>query len=143
MIELRGLSLHQPWVDLIVRRIKTMELRQWELKWRGTIALHATAGSIDMSTSHLFGYSDPWLLPRGKIVGLATVYDVLLLDERNFVEYFSEHRQVLPTNGPVFGIQLRDIRVLKNPIPYRGKPGLFPIDEATINDIMNTAADSA
>jgi hypothetical protein len=69
-----ALSIRQPWIDLILRGLKTIEVRDWNVARRGPILLHASQ-TIDWQAIDLFGYSDPWALPRGRIVGCATIED--------------------------------------------------------------------
>jgi hypothetical protein len=64
MNELKALSIRQPWLDMIACGAKTMDIRPWEMKHRGLLALHAP-WQIDYGASYLFGYSLPWTLVRG------------------------------------------------------------------------------
>lgn len=40
---MRALSLTQPWATLIALGVKTVETRDWPAKWRGPLAIHASA----------------------------------------------------------------------------------------------------
>src|SRR5262245_4599979 len=118
MDKLLALSVRQPWLDMIIRGVKTMEIRTWEMRERGTIALHAPR-RIDFGASYLYGYSQPWLLPTGKIVALADVVEVRLLGPEFWYESLAKHRQPMPMAGGAYGILLENIRVLKRPVAYR------------------------
>ena len=64
---MKCLSLKQPYADLLVEGKKTIELRKWKTKFRGTFLVHASRvpfeGSYDKSR-------------LGCIVGMATLTDV-------------------------------------------------------------------
>src|SRR5688572_6405445 len=127
MIRLLAISIRQPWLDMIIRGFKVIELRTWEMRERGTIALHAPR-RIDFGAAYLFGYAEPWLLPTGKIVALADVVDVVVLDRESWCENVMKHRQPVPVGG-AYGIKLENVRVLKTPLAHRGHQMIFPLNE--------------
>jgi hypothetical protein len=135
MSELKALSIRQPWLDMIVSGVKVMDIRPWDIKHLGLIALYAP-WQIDFSASHLFGYETPWTLVRGKLIGAAEVERVIPLDETNFINYLDQHFQVLPVGGEVFGVVLRNIKLLDKPIPYKGQTTLFSVDHGTSKLLM-------
>lgn len=128
METLFGLSIQQPWIDMIVRGIKTIEIRSWKVEHRGIIALHSP-WKIDSSAAYFYGYHNPWELPRGKILALAEIADVYKMDESNIQDLLEKHRQPLPISPGSFGILLKNIRILKSPVSCRGRPGFFPLPE--------------
>jgi ASCH domain-containing protein len=135
MSRLSAISIKQPWIDLILRGHKSMELRGWNVHHRGRIALHAPA-KIDYFAASFFGYSEPWKLPRGKVLAIAEMDEVVLLDERNFNDYLTAHLQVIPANGPVFGIPLNQVQLLKNPVLTKGRLNIFPLDDEISKRIL-------
>jgi hypothetical protein len=141
MDRLSAISIRQPWLDMIVRGFKVMELRTWEMRERGTIALHAPK-RIDFGAAYLYGYSQPWLLPTGKIVAVADVMDVLVLDRKSWCETLAEHRQPIPTGG-VYGIRLSNVRPLKRPIVYRGRQVIFPLNEDVVARVRKALSECA
>lgn len=128
METLYGLSIQQPWIDMIVRGIKTIEIRSWKVKRRGIIALHAPS-KTDLSAAYFYGYQNPWKLPRGKILALAEITDVYQIDESNILDLLEKHRQPLPIDRSSFGILLENVQILRRPVFCRGRPGLFPLTE--------------
>lgn len=130
MDTLCALSIQQPWIDLIIKGAKTLEIRDWPAKRRGLIALHASR-TIDFGAAHLFGYSEPWKLPVGKILAVATIADVIELNIENWPQTIHLHRRPMPAEGGVFGIVLKDVRKLQSPVLYRGRLNFFPLDEKT------------
>ncbi len=130
MENLFALSIRQPWLDMVLRGAKSMEVRNWEMRRRGSIALHAP-WMIDFGAAYFYGYKDPWRLPRGKIIAVAEIEEVRELDEVSWRESLQFHRQPVPMTSGTFGIVLRNVRVLEKPIPYRGRQMPFPLDEET------------
>jgi|ERR1043165_4315203 hypothetical protein len=125
---LYGLSIRQPWLDMIVRGVKTMEIRSWKVQHRGVIALHAPR-RIDFSPAYFYGYQSPWLLPRSKIVAVAEITDVSALDTNSWQMFLEQHRQPWPIATGTYGVLLTNVRALEHPIAYRGRRGLFPVAE--------------
>jgi ASCH domain-containing protein len=134
-----ALSIRQPWLDMILRGVKSMEVRTWEIRRKGLIALHSP-WMIDFGAAYFYGYQEPWKLPRGRIVGTAEVTDVLQLDESSWRECLQLHRQPVPMMSGAFGITLRDVRILPKPLPYRGRQMLFPLDEQASNHVLQNVS---
>lgn len=87
---MKALSIRQPWAWLIVNGHKTVENREWPTRFRGRFLIHAaktmTRADYDACRIFLAGFSDlqiPALaaLPRGGIVGEATVADCVIASE--------------------------------------------------------------
>jgi hypothetical protein len=112
---------------MIVRGVKTMEIRTWPIKRRGIIALHAPK-KIDFGAAYFYGYQRPWVLPRFKIVAVAEIAEVLSLDGDSWQAFLEQHRQPLMVDG-AYGARLANVRVLERPVAYGGRLGLFPIAE--------------
>ena len=130
-----ALSIRQPWLDMILRGVKSMELRNWEMPRRGLIALHSP-WMIDFGAAYFYGYEEPWKLPRGRIVATAEVADVRELDEFSWRQSLRLHRQPVPMMSGGFGITLKNVRSLPKPIPYRGRQMLFPLDEQVTKRVL-------
>ncbi|MFZ5497038.1 MAG: hypothetical protein ACOZE5_17100 [Verrucomicrobiota bacterium] len=137
--DLHAISIQQPWLDMILREEKTWEIRGWELKRRGLLALHCPWG-IDYAAAHFYGYAAPWKFRRGAIVGLATVAGVRSLDGSDWMACVRFHRQPLPFAGGHFAIELTDVFVLPSPVEYRGKPGTFGLDPAAAGRVWSQYA---
>jgi len=121
-----ALSIRQPWTDLIIRGVKTMEIRSWRVQRRGLIALHAPR-RIDFSAAYFFGYEKPWTLLRGKIVAVAEIADVINLDSESWIELVTMHRQPLPLVEGSYGVVLKNVQPLEHPVVCRGRQMLFPL----------------
>lgn len=120
------LSIRQPWVWLILAGVKPVENRVWATKFRGPILLHAAKGmtraEYDEAQEMAWGIQGdltfPWPdeLPRGGIVGMATIVDCV-----------PEHRS--PWFGGPYGFVLEDVQALPF-VPTRGRLGLFRLNDA-------------
>lgn len=132
---LKALSIQQPWLDLIVRGHKTLEVRSWELWNVGTYALHASR-SVDFPAAHLFGYQEPWLLPRGGIVALAELTKVVELDPERGLATVEQHLQALPIGVHMFGFQIRNVRPLQSTVRARGQPQPFLLPRAIEREVL-------
>jgi len=69
---MKALSLKQPWAELVVSGRKTIELRNWETKFRGEFLIHASK-SPNKKAMERFCFKE---LPLGCIVGKATLVSV-------------------------------------------------------------------
>ena len=74
----RALSLRQPWAELVLRGIKTIEARSTRTKIRGPVQIYAGRNRIDKDSeariSKEYGI-DVNALPRGVLVGIVTIVD--------------------------------------------------------------------
>lgn len=121
-----GFSIRQPWIDLILRGIKTIEVRDWKVTRIGRVLLHSSL-TIDWQAIELFGYSDPWSLPRGRLVGYAEIKETLGFTTESWHEHAQEHLVIRPLRDGDYGSYLQNVRAFKKPIACPGKLFFFPI----------------
>jgi activating signal cointegrator 1 len=94
---MKALTLHQPYATLIALGIKTIETRSWRTKYRGPLAIHASASTKNYGSYADWYFSD-WLshlkpeikvitalvgtrVPLGAIVATCTLVDCIPCDE--------------------------------------------------------------
>ena len=73
-----SLAIQQPWAELILRGIKTLEIRSQPTRQRGRILLYASkrASALPAAQAAARGLSlDVESLPRGKVVGSVDLID--------------------------------------------------------------------
>jgi len=138
MEPLVALSIRQPWIDMIVRGVKTIEIRNWMVKRRGLIALHAPR-RIDFGAAYFYGYKQPWTLPRGKLIALAEITDVVELDNESWVDLVQRHRQPLPMVDGAYGVLLDNVKLLERPVDCRGKQMFFPLTGNILERVLRYA----
>jgi activating signal cointegrator 1 len=120
-MELKALSLWQPWASLIYDGRKTIETRSWKMWHRGPLAIHA-AKRIEKDACASFGY-DWRTIPSGSILCIVDVVDCVRFPSPKAPpdEYgdFSEGR---------FGFLLKMLEKFPVPIPARGMQGIWTWD---------------
>lgn len=120
MIEMKTLTIKQPWAWLIAAGHKDVENRGWATHFRGRFLIHA-GKSVDMAGiefARRTGVRLPDRLILGAIIGAAEIYDCLTVSKSRW--FF----------GP-FGFALREARELP---PFRcpGKLGFWNFDETQL-----------
>ena len=90
---MKALSLKQPWAELVVPGRKTIELRNWNTKFRGEFLVHASLNPNKDAVARL-GFTD---LPLGCIVGKATLVDVKQYKSKE--EFASDQNKHFATQG--------------------------------------------
>lgn len=138
MEPLVALSIRQPWIDMIVRGFKTIEIRNWKGERKGLIALHAPR-RIDFNAAYFYGYKYPWILPRGKIIALAKIVETIDLDVKSWIELVDKHKQPLPAADGAYGVLLDNVRPLERPVIFRGRQKFFPLPD-DIRDLVLQSA---
>jgi hypothetical protein len=122
-----ALSIKQPWVDLILRKEKTIEVREWRPSHHGALLIHAS-NTLDWKTVELFGYDAAMTLPRGGIVAIATVAEILEFTDDTWMKLRPKHCVIHPpVRQPIYGMVLGDVVPLKKRIPCRGQRFFFPV----------------
>jgi hypothetical protein len=136
---IRALSVRQPWAAAIAHLGKTVENRSWPTNHRGPVAIHASAA--------LDEYADHAVQRICDITG-RTPKDVLAHDVRGaivaIVDITGCHQHTCPRHpcdhagAPIcapwadrgqWHWELADTRPLPQPIPARGRLGLWPVPE--------------
>jgi hypothetical protein len=126
-----ALSIRQPWVDLIMRGVKTIEVREWQVERRGPILIHS-ASALDWRSVELFGYQDALKLPRGGVVGYAEIVDVIPLTHDKWLEHLDAHLVVHQRRLPQFGAVLANVRDFGRVLRCSGKQFFFPVPPKVI-----------
>jgi hypothetical protein len=125
-----ALSIRQPWIELILRGLKSIELRQWTTDYRGPLWLHAP---MKMDNLPSLVHSDAPLF-RGGYVGYAVLRTILTMDVRRWESWRADHCDPGPYASGYFGWVLSDIVRFREPLPAPGKLGLF---EPTAEELLS------
>lgn len=117
---MKALSIRQPWAWAIVTGCKDVENRTWYTNYRGPLLVHASkrrdpAGDL---FCRKLGLRVPEALPMGALVGQVQLVDVVSFNKGRS-QWFQ---------GPL-GFWLKDARAFKEPIPYKGRLGLFGVPQ--------------
>jgi len=122
---MKGLTIYQPWANLIADGIKTIETRSWATTYRGELLIHAGKstkfweGDDDMSYGAILAVVD--------LVTIVPAVDALdLHPDQCLYGDFSPGR---------WAWMLRNVRKVDPPLPVRGRRGLWTPDHADEEDI--------
>ncbi|MGA8843427.1 MAG: ASCH domain-containing protein [Nitrososphaeraceae archaeon] len=75
------LSLKQPFAELLVSGMKTIEVRKWKTKFRGQFLVHVSKNIDEKACKRL--KTDQAKLVTGAVVGKASLYDVISYGSKN------------------------------------------------------------
>ena len=127
---MKGLSLWQPHAQAIALGLKPYETRHWPTRYRGPLAVHAAkrlwnpADSWDQEALRQLG-DTPTVY--GAVVCIADLVDCI--PTAQLIGRLSEIEEFWGNFGPDrFAFRLENIRVLEQPLPYRGMQGFFEVD---------------
>lgn len=116
---MKVLSMKQPWAELILQSKKKIELRKWNIKFRGEFLIHASKVP-DEKAMKKFGLN---ILPCGFIVGKATLINVKKY--KNDIEHKKDKKLHLADDGwGDYGFILKDVKRIK-PVPAKGQLGFW------------------
>ena len=139
---MKAITIHQPWASLIAHGHKRFETRGWRTHYRGPIAIHAGLKS-DFQTIKMLAinYTRFWHeitpLPTGCIIAVAELISCRKVvssgRERGSGIAWLEDGYMILGNEVDFGDytpgryawELANIHRLKEPIPVRGRQGLW------------------
>jgi hypothetical protein len=124
---MKALSFRQPWAELILQGRKTIDLRTWPTHYRGRIAIHASK-AVEEDVCAAYGL-DAASLVRGALVGTVEVVEMVPLDDQSWEALRDQHLKSGPFPGDLLGWHLADPQRLPQPIPMRGRLGLFNIPD--------------
>ncbi len=123
---MKTLSIRQPWADLIIQGRKTLELRTWTVKHRGPLAIHASQ-TVEREACLAHGL-DPDQVTAGAAIGVVDLVETIELDADSYAARRSEHLADEPWgDGPLYGWRLANPRPLPEPLPLRGRMGIFEV----------------
>lgn len=163
---MKALTLYQPWASLIAAGVKTIETRSWPTRHRGPIAIHAAktvpAGWNAEGIALIERYKDELrrvgalvklddgsfdlLLPAGAVVAVANLWacgdysvhtGLLNLANPSGLAHISDDDNRCGSFGPGrFGWVLDNIVALPEPVPVRGKQGLWQLTPREASEVL-------
>jgi hypothetical protein len=144
---MKGLTMTQPWATLVAIGENSIETRSWTTRYRGQLAIHSAKGfptdarelcgvSPCREVLARAGYRDATELPRGEIIAVATLVDVMDFDASTLKNVRSRAaRGEFPRHEADFGDfsagrygwVLKDVVQLEHPIAAKGMLGLWEV----------------
>lgn len=125
---MKALTIKEPWASLIINNYKTYEFRSWKTNYRGKILIHA---GLSLEKSELKYFEDYNLNYQcGNIIGEATITDCILVTKEFNKKLFDINNKVYKNNHEnLYAWKLENIVKYENPIPIKGKLGLWDYKE--------------
>ncbi|MBN1878453.1 MAG: ASCH domain-containing protein, partial [Anaerolineae bacterium] len=124
---MKALSFHQPRAEQIARGEKTVDIRSWQVAYRGPLAVHASTKRRD-DRCRALGY-DPESLAYGAVIGTVELFDIRPLDAPAYDALHERHRLSSPFPGdPCYAWFFASPRRLESPLPVRGRMRLFEME---------------
>ncbi len=126
----KALSVCQPFAALIVAGWKSIELRSWNTKMRGTFLIHAAKKVRTADVKRLGTMGDApdghsWV--TGAIIGVAELYDVRHYDSVKDVDKDAKAHCAGLGASAEYGFMLRGSKRFRTPVPCLGNLGFFDV----------------
>lgn len=119
------MSVSQPFADLIVSGKKTIELRNWNTKYRGEFLVHAPSKIRKEDCKRLKISKKP---VTGAIVGKIEIIDVKKYDSSEQVRKDQKfHLASKNFQDRKYGFVLKNPKQFRMPIPCKGKLNFFEV----------------
>ena len=133
-MNIKTISVRQPWANLIVWGLKTIEIRTWSTQYRGALLIHAskTADEIGIRRFPMDNQS------LGALIGEVELLDVKPFTAEMWSELADCHLDIGPYVPGLFAWFIANPVPFERPIPYSGMPGLFDVDLAASLQEANT-----
>jgi hypothetical protein len=131
-LSVRGLTIRQPWAELILRGRKPYELRSWATKYRGPLLIHSAA-KVDREDAIAMGLN-PDKLVAGAFVGIASLTEVRPYT-RTDARLLKRNRAGWGWYPDLFSWVLTKQRRISPPIKAKGKLGLIRVRSSVLRRI--------
>lgn len=124
---MKAISIRQPWAELILQGRKTIELRTWDTRIRGRVAVH-TGTQVERAACEAYDL-DPANLVRGALLGYVDIVGVVAVHQDNWDELREQHLALGDYPGPRKGWRLANPERSPQPIPMRGRRQFFNVPD--------------
>lgn len=125
-MNIKAVSVRQPWADLIVEGHKTMDLRTWSTSHRGPLAIYASL-EVEKEACKIRGV-DVKTLTTGALIGIVDLADVIPLTKKSYDENKKKHLAGRNYRDGMFGWVLKNPRQLDPPQVTKGRLHLFDVN---------------
>ena len=123
---MKCLSVSQPFAELIISGKKTIELRSWNTNFRGEFLIHAP---LKIRTDDVKRLKINKKFVTGAIVGKAELYDVKKYNSKKEISNDKKfHYAEKKFQNKTFGFMLKNSKLFRIPIPWKGQLGFFDVD---------------
>ena len=123
---MKCLSVSQPFAHLIITGKKTIDLRGWNTNYRGDLLIHSP---LKIRTKDCKRLKITQKLPAGYIVGKVQLYDVKKYETKTELKSdLKYHFAGKEFSKKKYGFLLKNAKMFRIPIPYKGQLGLFEVN---------------
>ena len=129
VMDVKALTIREPWATLIINGYKKYEFRSWKTNYRGRILIHAGLGKDKEYINRFDSYNIH--INNGYIIGEAIITDCILVDD-SFIKSLKEIDPIVYGKSNYiekYAWKLENIKKYDNPIPIKGKLGLWNYEE--------------
>ena len=132
-MQIKVLSIIEPWATLIKEGKKRIETRSWKTSYRGELYLHASSKHIDKKNPDLPSLLN--LIPNismgyGNIICKCKLVDCVYMDQE-FLDRIQKDKQEFlcgEYNLGRYAWILEDVEILEKPIPAKGHLNIWNYD---------------
>ncbi len=140
MVEMRAISLWQPWASLLFTPAKRHETRSWappRTVWGQRIAIHAAKKEVPpVDTEHLMHILQreleanrlPTLHARGAIIGTAVLKSHHRMTDVDMFRWSDDELDTGDWTPGRWAWELTDHELFIEPIPWKGAQGFFKVE---------------
>lgn len=123
---MKCLSISQPFADLVISGKKSIELRNWNTKFRGEFLIHAPI-KIRLEDCKRLRINKKF--ETGAIIGKATLYDVKKYNSVKELRQDNKFHYADPNSqNKKFGFLLKNPKPFRVSIPWKGHLGFFEVE---------------
>lgn len=132
---MKAVSLWNPWALLVALGAKTFETRSWATNYRGPLVIHAAKYFTDEEKMYCLrphfreclkqgGYNTLSSLPLGAALAVVDLVDCV--PTSRIKDALSDRERAFGNYAPGrWAWKLTNVRMLAEPLPYRGAQGLW------------------
>ena len=126
---MKALTIKEPWATLIIDGYKEYEFRSWKTNYRGKLLIHSGL-NIEYGAFKEFKSYNLKCNP-GYIIGEVNLVDCIKVDEKLDSELTKRDKLIYGRKSHIgyYAWKLENIKKYKNPIPCKGKLGIWNYDK--------------
>ena len=129
-VDLKAVTVRQPWARLIMDGVKTIEVRTWPPDYLGRILVHA-GSKLDEDACDRLRIAREELV-TGAILGSVRIVHVFRFTQKSWEQLRPRTLEGGALSRPLLGWSLENPILLEQPLPWRGKLGLFDVPDELI-----------
>jgi len=127
---MKALTIRQPWADAIAHQTKRVENRTWKTNYRGLVLIHAAAAHDPQAV--IYG---PRPDVRSAIIAIAEIDDCHYSGDGQCCGPWGEEN--------VYHWTLANVRTLTEPVPCKGRLGLWTPSEDIVTAVLQPEQEAA